>query len=163
MFVLSYIAIIIIGALCYYEVQFRKVLWKVDRKDSWSYILGWIGAGFLLLAVILSFFLIFLNPRNNKKKIIITQKNFKNSSIRRKQNSSVVRVQNLPESQIQKPEEIHSSTISNLSSEISLNKRLQNMVEQASKDNKGYENDGPLETILVKKGRPFKIVTSSSA
>lgn len=143
MFVLSYIAIIIIGALCYYEVQFRKVLWKVDRKDSWSYILGWIGAGFLLLAVILSFFLIFLNPRNNKKKIIITQKNFKNSSIRRKQNSSVVRVQNLPESQRQKPEE--------------------NMVEQASKDNKGYENDGPLETILVKKGRPFKIVTSSSA
>ena len=161
MFALSHTAIIIIGALCYYEVQFRKVLWKVHRKDSWSYILGWIGAGLLVLAAILSFFLIFLNPRNNKEKIIITQK--KNSSIRRKQNSSVVRIQKLSGVQRQKTEEIHSSTLSNSSSEISSNERSRNIVEQVSKDNKGYENDSPLETILVKKGGPFKIVTSSSA
>lgn len=122
--------------------------------------LGWIGAGFLVLAATLSFLLIFLKPRNNRKKIIITQRN---SSIGRTRRSSVVRVQKLSKVRRQSLEKVHSDTVSNSSSEISSNELSQNIVEQASKDNKGYQNDGPLETILVKKGRPFKIVTSSSA
>ena len=57
-------AIPAIGAMIYVEVKLDNI-WKElsDRNECWSYMLAWIGTGFLFFSAVFSFRLMCMNPR----------------------------------------------------------------------------------------------------
>lgn len=57
-----------IGSMVYIELKYRDVWGKtMERKNSWSYMLAWIGAGSMFLSTVFSYVLLCLRPRKRYK------------------------------------------------------------------------------------------------